>query len=104
MSVNLTSEQREQVAAELKRFAGDLNLSDDQKEKLHEALAEGRVKVAEYVKTHPNVTKADMVKEVTSHRDQIRQRVVNFLTPDQLRKWDTEIGKAKEFLGHNFAA
>jgi len=102
--MNLTPEQREQVAAELKRFAADLQLSDAQKQQLHDALADGRVKVAEYVKTHPNVTKADMVKEVTSHRDQIRQRVVNFLTPDQLRKWDTEISKAKEFLGHNFAA
>jgi len=103
MSLNLTSEQREQVAAELKRFAGDLHLSDDQKAKLHDALAEGRVKVAEYVKTHPNVTKADMIKEVASHRDQIRQRVVNFLTPEQLKKWDTEVSKAKEFMGHNVA-
>ena len=102
--MNLTPEQLEQVSAELKRFAADLQLSDAQKQQLHDALADGRVKVAEYVKTHPNVTKADMVKEVTSHRDQIRQRVVNFLTPDQLRKWDTEISKAKEFLGHNFAA
>ena len=29
----LTPEQRETVAAELKRFATDLNLSDDQKQK-----------------------------------------------------------------------
>jgi len=31
----LSAEQREQVAAELKRFATDLNLSEDQKQRLH---------------------------------------------------------------------
>ena len=35
----VTSEQREQVAAEVKHFAADLNLTDDQKEKLQTALA-----------------------------------------------------------------
>ncbi len=29
--MSLTAEQREQVATELKRFAADLNLTDDQK-------------------------------------------------------------------------
>ena len=47
--MNLTAEQREQVATELKRFAGDLNLTDEQKEKLHAALAEGREKIGEYL-------------------------------------------------------
>jgi len=32
--MNLSTEEREQVATELKRFASDLNLSDNQKEKL----------------------------------------------------------------------
>lgn len=102
--MNLTSEQREQVGAELKRFAADLQLSDDQKQKLHDALAEGREKVDDYLKNHPNLTKADIVKQVAARRDQIRQRVVNFLTPEQLQKWDAAVGKAKEFLGHSMAA
>jgi protein CpxP len=102
--MNLTSEQREQVAAELKRFGSDLQLSDDQKEKLQDALADGRVKVAEYLKSNPGVTRADIAKHVAANRDQIRQRVVNFLTPEQLKKWDAEVGKAKEFLGQNMAA
>ena len=104
MNLNLTSEQREQVAAELKRFATDLQLSDEQKQMLHDTLAEGRVKVAEYLKNNPNVTKADIAKQVAAHRDEIRQRVVNFLTPEQLKKWDTEVSKAKEFLGQHIAA
>ena len=59
--MTMTIEQREQVATELKRFAADLDLSDDQKEKLHAALAEGRERVGEYLKTHPNTTTAEIV-------------------------------------------
>jgi hypothetical protein len=36
----LTPEQRDMVAGELKRFATDLNLSEDQKQKLHGFLSE----------------------------------------------------------------
>ena len=102
--MNLTADQREQVASELKRFAGDLNLTDDQKEKLQTALTEGREKVGEYLKNNPNTTKADIIAKVKAHRDEIRQRVVKFLTPDQLSKWDSEIAKAKEFLGQKIDA
>ena len=99
--MSLTAEQREQVATELKRFAGDLNLTDDQKEKLQAALTEGREKVGEYLKNNPNTTRADIMAKVKAHRDEIRQRVVKFLNPEQLTKWDSEIAKAKEFLGQN---
>jgi len=97
--MSLTAEQREQVATELKRFAGDLNLSDEQKEKLHTALAEAREKVGDYLKSNPNTTKADIIAKVKANRDEIRQRVVKFLNPEQLSKWDSEIAKGKEFLG-----
>jgi len=102
--MNLTAEQREQVATELKRFAGDLNLSDEQKEKLQTALAEARERVGEYLRNNPNTTKADIITKVKAHRDEIRQRVVKFLNPEQLTKWDSEIAKAKEFLGHKLDA
>ena len=102
--MSLTAEQREQVATELKRFAGDLKLTDEQKEKLQAALAEAREKVGEYLKNNPNVTKADIIAKVKAHRDEIRQRVVNFLSPQQLSKWDSEVAKAKEFLGQKVAA
>jgi len=102
--MNLTPEQRDQVAAELKRFATDLNLSDDQKEKLQGFLTEARAKVAEYLKDNPQAKKGDVIKEVATHRDQLRQRLVNFLSPEQLKKWDAEVSKAKEFLGQQMAA
>ena len=102
--MSLTTEQREQVATELKRFAGDLNLTDEQKEKLQTALAEARERVGEYLRNNPNTTKADIIAKVKAHRDEIRQRVVKFLSPEQLSKWDSEIAKAKEFLGQRLDA
>jgi len=102
--VNLTPEEREQVAAELKRFGADLQLSDDQKAKLQEFLTEARAKVADYLKANPNAKRVDVIKEVAAHRDQLRQRLVNFLTPEQLTKWDAEVAKAREFLGQQIAA
>jgi len=97
-------EEREQVANELKRFASDLNLTDDQKEKLRVALTEAREKIAEYMQQNPNTTKTDIISKVVANRDAIRQRVVSFLSPEQLKKWDDEKAKAKEFLGQKIAA
>jgi len=102
--MNLTPEQRDQVAAELRTLATNLNLTDDQKAKLHDALAEARIKVADYMKANPNVTKADIAKQIVAHRDQLRQRIVDLLNPDQLKTWDAEVAKAKEFLGQRMAA
>ena len=102
--MNLTTEEREQVAIELKRFASDLNLTDDQKEKLRVALTEAREKIAEYMQQNPNTNRADIISKVVANRDAIRQRVVNFLSPEQLKKWDDEKAKAKEFLGQKLAA
>jgi len=96
----ITAEEREQVVSELKRFGHDLNLTDQQKERLQAALVEAREKVAEYLKKNPDTTRADVIAKVKEHRAEIRQRVVNFLSPDQLTKWDAEVAKAKEFLGH----
>jgi ribosomal protein L9 len=101
--MNLTPEIRDQVANEVKRFAADLQLSSDQKEKLQNAFQNARGKLGDYMQQHPNVTKADIGKELLSHRAEIRQRVVGFLNPDQLKKWDTEVVKAKEFLGQHMA-
>ena len=102
--MNLSTEEREQVATELKRFASDLNLTDDQKEKLRVALTDAREKIAEYMQQNPNTTKTDIMGKVVANRDAIRQRVVSFLSPEQLKKWDDEKAKAKEFLGQKIAA
>jgi len=104
MFMQLTPEQREQVVSEVKRFASDLHLSDDQKQKLQTAFQGAREKLGDYLKDHPNTSRGDIVKELSNHRTEIRQRVMNFLTPDQLKMWDAEVAKAKQFLGQNMAA
>ena len=71
--------------------------------KLQNAFQDARGRLGDYLKDHPNVTKADVAKELGARRDQIRQRVVGFLNADQLKMWDTEITKAKDFLGHHMA-
>jgi protein CpxP len=96
----ITAQEREQVVSELKRIGKELNLTDQQKEKLQSALVDAREKVADYLKAHPTTSRDDIVAKVKEHRAEIRQRVVNFLSPDQLAKWDAEVSRAKEFLGH----
>jgi anti-sigma regulatory factor (Ser/Thr protein kinase) len=100
----ITTQEREQVMSELKRFGHDLNLTDQQKERLQSALVEAREKVAEYLKKNPNTTRADIVAHVKEHRAEIRHRVEGFFSPDQLTKWDAEVAKAKEFLGQKMEA
>jgi len=102
--MNLSPEEREQVAEELKRFATSLNLSDDQKQKLQGFLADAREKVQTYKQANPNASPQDLLKEVATNRTALRERLVNFLNPDQLTKWDAEVAKAKEFLGQKMAA
>jgi Spy/CpxP family protein refolding chaperone len=102
--MNLSTEERGQVVTELKRFASDLNLTDDQKEKLRAILTEAREKIAEYMQQNPNTPKADVIGKVVANRDAIRQRVVSFLSPEQLKKWDDERAKAMDFLGQKIAA
>jgi hypothetical protein len=100
----LTTDQREQVANEVKKFAADLNLTEDQKNELRGFLEQAREKVQAYRSANPNASTADIIKAVASHRDQIREQVVKFLTPEQLTKWDAAVKSAKEFLGEKLAA
>jgi periplasmic protein CpxP/Spy len=100
----LTQEQRSMVVDELKRFATDLSLSEDQKQKLQDFLSEASEKLQEYKQQNPNASREDLIRKVADNRSRIRQRLVSFLTPEQLTKWDAEAAKAKEFLGQKLAA
>lgn len=102
--MSLTPEQMNNIATELKSLVSSLNLSDDQKQRLQGFMAEASEKVQEYKQQNPNASREDLLKKVAENRAAIRQRLVNFLTPDQLSKWDAEISKAKEFLGQKLAA
>jgi hypothetical protein len=98
--MSISDEQGQMIRDELKRFAGDINLSDEQKTKLHERLAFAAGRLFEYKKSHPEVTRQDIIKAVGYHRAELREGLERFLTPDQLTKWDKEVANAKEFLGH----
>ena len=67
-------------------------------------MTEASEKLQDYKQNNPNASKEDLLKKLSDNRAQIRQRLENFLTPDQLTKWDAEVSKAKEFLGQKMAA
>jgi periplasmic protein CpxP/Spy len=100
----LTPDLRDAVVSELKRIGSTLNLSDDQKQKVQGLLTEAQEKVQEYRQQNPNASQADVLKRLADNRAAIRQRVVGILTPDQLTKWDSEVAKARDFLGQKLAA
>ena len=92
------------VETELRRFAADLNLSDAQKTQLKTVLENARDKMDEIRDKNPNITREDIIAKLGEFRGTLRERVVKFLTPEQLAKWDAEAAKAKAFLGHTVRA
>ena len=102
--MSLTPEQRSAIAAELRSIVTSLNLSEDQKQRLQTFMTEASEKVEAYKQQNPNASREDLVKKVAENRAALRERLVNFLTPEQLTKWDAEMAKAKVFLGQKLAA
>jgi periplasmic protein CpxP/Spy len=92
-------ERAQIIETELRRFASDLNLSDDQKAQLKTGLENAHTRLEEIRAANPDLTRADVVAKIVEARDSLRARVVNFFTPEQLAKWDAELAKAKTFLG-----
>jgi len=97
--MQLHSEAREAIKSELAHFAADLKLSEDQKSRLRTALESAREKIEAYRGSHPDISKADVVAKLKEARAPLRKHLENFLTPEQLTKWDAEVAKAKSFLG-----
>jgi periplasmic protein CpxP/Spy len=100
----MTAEARTKIVDEVKRFAADLSLSESQKSQLQTAYERAEDRIEEIRKANPDVTRADVIKKLVAARDQIREHIVKFLTPDQLKKWDAEMSKARSFLGHPMQA
>lgn len=100
----LTGEQLGEVAEELRQIATELNLSDEQKEKVKTALTGAREKILQYKQENPSATREQIVAKVAENRSAIRERVVAFLKPDQLAKWDAAITKLKDAMGAKAAS
>ena len=96
----MTTEAKSKIVDEVTRFAADLNLSESQKNQLKAAYERAEDRIEEIRNANPDVTRADVIRKLVAARDQIRERIVEFLTPDQLKKWDAEMSKARTFLGH----
>ena len=87
------------IETELKRFAGDLNLSDQQKTQLRSVLEKASERLDAVREKNPDITRADVIAKLGEVRGSLREHVVKFLTPEQLTKWDAEVAKGKTFLG-----
>ena len=60
----LTPEQRDTDASELKRIGSLMNLSDEQKRKLHDFMSEASEKVQEYQQRHPKASPQDLKRSL----------------------------------------
>jgi protein CpxP len=99
----MTADELNNIAVELKRLGTELNLSDNQKEQVRAFLTEKYEKLQEYKKQNPNLSKEDIAQYIAKNRSAGREKIQNFLTPEQLTKWDAEVAKAKDFLSQRAA-
>ena len=86
---------QDMVANELKRIAAELNLTDAQKEQAKVAIEGAQKKIADYRASGKTPTP----QEIAMWKANFRERLVKFLTPEQLTKWDAEVAKARTFMG-----
>jgi periplasmic protein CpxP/Spy len=93
----MRAELIETVQTELKRFATDLDLSEDQKTQLRTGLENAHERIEEARERNPS--RLEVISKVREARSSLRERVETFLTPDQLTRWDKEVTKARTFLG-----
>jgi protein CpxP len=96
----MTTEAKTKIMDEVKCFAADLNLSESQKSQLQTAYEKAEDQIEEIREANPDVTREDVIKILTSARERTREHIVKFLTPEQLKKWDMEMSKARTFLGY----
>ena len=99
----MTPEGLTNIATELKRLGGELKLSDQQKEDLKSFLTEKYEQLQAYRRQNPNISKEDVANYIAKNRAAGREKLEKFLTPEQLKVWDAEVAKAKDFLSQRAA-
>jgi dsDNA-binding SOS-regulon protein len=100
----MTPDELNTIAAELKRLVTELNLSDSQREQLKTFLTEKYEQLQEYKKQNPNISREDIAQYIAKNRTAGREKIERFLTPEQLKIWDAEVAKAKDFLSQRAAS
>jgi hypothetical protein len=83
------------VESELRELGAKLNLTDAQKSQFKESLVKARTNIDDFREKK----REEVTAKVGEARAALRERVVNFFTPEQLAIWDTEVSRAKNFLG-----
>ena len=99
----MTPEELNNIATELKRLGGELKLSDQQKEDLKSFLTEKYEQLQAYRRQNPNISKEDVANYIAKNRAAGREKLEKFLMPEQLKVWDAEVAKAKDFLSQRAA-
>ena len=99
----MTSEELNNIVTELKRLGGELKLSDQQKEDLKSFLTEKYEQLQEHRRQNPNISREDVANYIAKNRAAGREKLEKFLTPEQLKIWDAEVAKAKDFLSQRAA-
>ena len=73
----MTPEELNNIANELKRLGGELNLSDNQKEQLRTFLTDKYEQLQEYRKNNPNISKDDIAQYIAKNRAAGREKLEN---------------------------
>ena len=76
----MTPDELNNIAVELKRF-----------------LTEKYEQLQEYKKQNPNMSREDIAKYIAKNRVAGREKIEKFLTPEQLKLWDAEVGRRRTF-------
>jgi hypothetical protein len=100
----MTPDELNTIAVELKRLVKELNLSDSQREQLRTFLTEKYEQLQEYKKQNPSISREDIAQYLAKNRTAGREKIEKFLTPEQLKIWDAEVAKAKDFLSQRAAS
>lgn len=100
----MTPDELNTIAVELKRLVKELNLSDSQREQLKTFLTEKYEQLQEYKKQNPNISREDIAQYIAKNRAAGREKIKKFLTPEQLKIWNEEVAKAKDFLSQRAAS
>ena len=99
----MTPEDLNNIATELKRLGGELKLSDQQKEDLRSFLTEKYEQLQDYRRQNPNTSRDDIANYIAKNRAAGREKLEKFLSPEQLKIWDAEVAKAKDFISRRAA-
>jgi hypothetical protein len=100
----MTPDELNNIAVELKRLGNELNLTDNQKEQLKTFLTDKYEQLQEYKKQNPNISREDIAQYIAKNRAAGREKIEKFLSPEQLKIWDAEVAKAKDFLSQRAAS